>query len=715
VDSYTVRLAAEPDAAVYVTVSAARSSQEEADAGGDSVWIRSTDDPATFLRTVMVNGVAELHPIRAVVLRFDSTNWDTPQTVFVKAAEDALSEGERVVAISHSTLSADADFDALAIRNVEVTVLDDDQPDVLLLQTAGRTRVLEGDLTTVPTQGIRDTYDIVLSKVPAGTVTVTLQFDDQRLVLSSADPLGRFNPATHTVTFTAGNWNQPVTVVVAAVEDNRRQDPQISVVRHVVTSTDSAFVVPDRLLGVEVLDDDTPGVLVTESDGSTLVIAGDPAGDTYTVRLTKQPQGEVRIRLLSDGQTVLSSTDPRFQAGSGGTPPTVTFDADDWYVPIEITVVANPDFTPGSGLQAIKEFPVQSHLLGSLRGPLEIEGGVRGARSLAMAVILPGERNHPLLDIGPQPPELQQIDVLNIYDDSSRQDQTGVLTSINLSGFGMAADLEFPGDTAFGEPNVVAGGITYGILDPASGTGRTNIEILNIMLGMGNDTLTIHSTLRTEADHGGLTVVHGGGNSFLTDADGNYVDAEGSIVPASQRVIGGDTLIVTGGGGPDSPLVLYGDTTPDRRWYSGQPYEPSEAVFGDRPFPGALGETKFEFPLANPFPYDGNDKIKACGVTYADPNTPVGIIASGGPGDDFICGTEAGDHLAGSSGNDKILGKGGQDHIYGDSDFEIDVFTRVLTVLTTAPAGSDWLFGGEDNDIVFGDHGIITQTPGCGF
>ena len=58
VDTYTLRLAAQPTAPVYVTVSAARSAQEEADAGGDSVWLRTAGDPASFLQTVMINGVA---------------------------------------------------------------------------------------------------------------------------------------------------------------------------------------------------------------------------------------------------------------------------------------------------------------------------------------------------------------------------------------------------------------------------------------------------------------------------------------------------------------------------------------------------------------------------------------------------------------------------------------------------------------------------------
>jgi hypothetical protein len=51
--------------------------------------------------------------------------------------------------------------------------------------------------------------------------------------------------------------------------------------------------------------------------------------------------------------------------------------------------------------------------------------------------------------------------------------------------------------------------------------------------------------------------------------------------------VGGDHIVITGGGGPDSPLVVYGDTSQDGVWYSGEASAPLESRvrFGPKPFP----------------------------------------------------------------------------------------------------------------------------------
>ena len=58
------------------------------------------------------------------------------------------------------------------------------------------------------------------------------------------------------------------------------------------------------------IDDETPGVVVVESDGTTLVTqCGNPAcavpgpGDDYRLRLTHQPTAPVTVRIVSDGQS----------------------------------------------------------------------------------------------------------------------------------------------------------------------------------------------------------------------------------------------------------------------------------------------------------------------------------------------------------------------------------------------------------------------------
>jgi hypothetical protein len=86
-----------------------------------------------------------------------------------------------------------------------------------------------------------------------------------------------------------------------------------------------------------------------------------------------------------------------------------------------------------------EDLPGQRALLSKLRGPLAVEGGPTGAdRSLTNGVKLPGEKDDFLIAIGAQPPESQQIDVLNIFNDSSKANTSGTLDETTIRGFGMA-------------------------------------------------------------------------------------------------------------------------------------------------------------------------------------------------------------------------------------------------------------------------------------
>jgi Ca2+-binding RTX toxin-like protein len=172
------------------------------------------------------------------------------------------------------------------------------------------------------------------------------------------------------------------------------------------------------------------------------------------------------------------------------------------------------------------------------------------------------------------------------------------------------------------------------------------------------------------------------------------------------------------------------------------------------PFPGVdygpkkfdqigLEDDFFSFPLANPFTDFGNDVIDASALfkdVAAGQLPSVGLTIYGGPGNDFIRGSQAGDHIAGGSGDDTISGQRGPDHIYGDSGFNVEIITRTLTVPTInvssfnnarvddLQAGEDLIYGdfapGDEvvvgtlsdlSDIIFGDHGQINQAVAVGF
>ena len=128
-------------------------------------------------------------------------------------------------------------------------------------------------------------------------------------------------------------------------------------------------------------------------------------------------------------------------------------------------------------------------------------------------------------------------------------------------------------------------------------------------------------------------------------------------------------------------------------------------------------------------PISGNDTIDASASVK-------GLAIYGGKGNDVIYGSQAGDHLAGGSGDDEIYGGPGVDHIYGDNGFNIVVAgedVKMLPPELATPAqlivvteadltesvsgddlqpGADTISGGEGDDIILGDYGVITQSDG---
>ncbi|PYR14346.1 MAG: hypothetical protein DMF94_34420, partial [Acidobacteria bacterium] len=308
-DTYTVKLAAAPehDKPVYINVSAARTTQEEEDASvaGDSMLIKA--------------GGGQFG--RYLVLKFDDSNWDVAQTVTVKAVDDQRIEGERVYAISHSAQSADARFDHAAIKNVKVTVFDNDKPEVIVAGSGDSNTLLEGNATTQ----ITDTYSVRLGKpVTSGTVTVSLDFDTAQLSLASAD--ARFDAASRTIVFNSTNWSDPVALLMTATPGDGPEDTMIQSIRHTADAGYGAAT-----FNVTIVDGDTPGVYVNETDGGTLVVKDDPAtpanegvSDTYSLRLTKAPVGTVTITPVTDGQTFV-------------TPTPLSFNAANWWVPQVVT------------------------------------------------------------------------------------------------------------------------------------------------------------------------------------------------------------------------------------------------------------------------------------------------------------------------------------------------------------------------------------------
>ena len=185
-------------------------------------------------------------------------------------------------------------------------------PSVTVVESSGQTQVTE--------KGTFDTYTLVLSTQPTSDVTVTLSPDAQ-VTLDKTE-----------VIFTPTNWAAPQTVTITAVDDSDEEGNHTGQITHQISTTDSDYsLVSIPNLTVDVVDNDVPQVLLTETDGFTEVAEGG-FSDTYTLALSTQPTSDVTVTLSPDAQVTLDTTE-------------VTFTTTNWDQPQQVTVSAVDDST----------------------------------------------------------------------------------------------------------------------------------------------------------------------------------------------------------------------------------------------------------------------------------------------------------------------------------------------------------------------------------
>jgi hypothetical protein len=291
-DTYTLTLDSQPSADVVITVQP----DGQSDLGGGA-------------------GVA-------VMLTFTAANWNMPQTVTVTAVDDAIAEGAHNSTITHTASSADGSYDGISISSVVANITDNDTVGATLVQSGGSTAISE----TGPTS---DSYTIVLDSMPTAVVNVNVTPDSQ-------SDLGA-GPATAVVLmFDGTSWSTPQTVTVTAVNDLVAEGPHTSTITHTFTSSDTNYNGYSLANVVaNVTDNDTVGIVITESGGSTAVNETGPTSDSYTVALNSQPTASVTVTVDPDAQTNLG-------AGSG-TPVNLTFTTANWNTPQTVMVTAVDD------------------------------------------------------------------------------------------------------------------------------------------------------------------------------------------------------------------------------------------------------------------------------------------------------------------------------------------------------------------------------------
>ena len=277
-----------------------------AEGGSETYQVVLTSQPAHDVTvTITRSGDGDIG-IDDQELTFTDSDWKTARVVRASAAHDDDARDDAAT-FSHTVSSTDADYNGIAVSEVDVTVTDD--------ETAGVTVTPAG--LTIP-EGGGLAYRVMLTSRPAHDVIITITHSgDQDIGINDQE-----------LTFTDSDWNQAQTVAVTAAQDEDARD-DTATFSHTVTSTDGDYNgITASEVAVTVTDDEMAGVSILPEE---LTIA-EGGSETYQVVLTSQPTDDVIVTISRSGDGGISIDDQE-----------LTFTDSDWNQAQTVAVTAAHD------------------------------------------------------------------------------------------------------------------------------------------------------------------------------------------------------------------------------------------------------------------------------------------------------------------------------------------------------------------------------------
>ena len=282
--------------------------------GSSGTYTIVLDSQPTANVTVTINDPTDNTDATAdpASLTFASTDWSTPQTVTVSAAQDADAEDETAT-VTHTVTSTDSIYSGASANSVAVSVTDDEV--TVTVQFGATTyEVVEGETVTVA---------VTLSADPERTVVIPITHTPQGGATSPADYSGV--PAS--VTFSTGDMSQ--TITFTATQDDVDDGGKSVLLGFGAPLPGGVSLGTTVTTTVSITDDDGAGVSVSES---SLTIAEGSSG-TYTIVLDSQPTANVTVTI----------NDPTDNTDATADPASLTFASTDWSTPQTVTVSAAQD------------------------------------------------------------------------------------------------------------------------------------------------------------------------------------------------------------------------------------------------------------------------------------------------------------------------------------------------------------------------------------
>ena len=296
-----------------IVLSEAALSLEEGDAGGSSYTVRLATEPTGEV-TVTVSGHAGTDlslsgtTLSSDVLTFTVGNWNTAQTVTVRAGQDADGANDTGT-LTHTALGGGY---ASVTKDLPVTVTDDDQAGIVLSKT---------DLSVTEGDAGGSSYTVALATRPSETVTVTISGHEGADLTLSGTTL-----TSNQLTFTTTNWGTAQTVTVKAADDDNA-DNESETLTHTASGGDYVNITKD--LPVSITDDGD--VQVTVMFGADAYTVPEGGTQSVTVTLSPDPERTVEIPLTATDQGTATPADyivpTSVTFNSGDREQTITFTA----------------------------------------------------------------------------------------------------------------------------------------------------------------------------------------------------------------------------------------------------------------------------------------------------------------------------------------------------------------------------------------------------
>ena len=180
-------------------------------------------------------------------LTFSSTDWNTPKTVTVNAAQDADAEDETVT-VTHTVTSTDSIYSGASANSVAVSVTDDEVP-VTVQFGATTYEVVEGETVTVA---------VTLSADPERTVVIPITHTPQGNTTSTD-----YSGVPANVTFSTGDMSQ--TITFTATQDDVDDGGKSVLLAFGTTLPGGVSLGTTTTTTVNITDDDGAGVSVSNN------------------------------------------------------------------------------------------------------------------------------------------------------------------------------------------------------------------------------------------------------------------------------------------------------------------------------------------------------------------------------------------------------------------------------------------------------------------